>query len=192
MSGGSTAFHLLRFVVTGARRSKRNTGMGFRARPRWPGPKGAGTLVEIKKSKSRAGGTWHRRCCRAPQNHRPDQLGSRSALATPWARLVTGERLGPSGALFARARCSFWPLATFLLIFCILHAGWRAGHHVIRDLVEARVHSQWQYLTGFGRWICPLSRSFYEELCLLVSGCVTCDSSLCAVTLQAVWAVNAF
>jgi hypothetical protein len=26
---------------------------------------------------------WHRRCCRAPQNHRPDQLGSRSALATP-------------------------------------------------------------------------------------------------------------
>jgi hypothetical protein len=58
-SGGSTAFYLLPFVVTEVPRSKRNTGMGFRARPGWPGPgpKGAGTRFEIKKPKSRAGGT---------------------------------------------------------------------------------------------------------------------------------------
>jgi len=56
-SGGSTAFYLLPFVVTEAQRIKSNTGMGFRARPGWPGPKGADTLFEIKKSKSRAGGT---------------------------------------------------------------------------------------------------------------------------------------
>ena len=76
-----------------------------------------------------------------------------------------GERLGPSGALFARARCSSLDRgARFGHIFAhILHAGWRAGHHGVNfrnsDLVEPRVHShsQWQYLTGFGRWICPLS-----------------------------------
>jgi hypothetical protein len=52
----------------------------------------------------------------------------------------------------------------------ILHAGWRAGHHGVNfrnsDLVEVRVHSQRQYLTDFGRWICPLIRSFYVKLCL--------------------------
>jgi hypothetical protein len=61
MSGGSTAFYLLPFVVTASAPSKSNTGMGFRHRGGWPGPKGlpkgAGTPVEIKKSKSRAGGT---------------------------------------------------------------------------------------------------------------------------------------
>jgi hypothetical protein len=31
--------------------------MGFRGSPGWPGPKGADTLFEIKKTKSRAGGT---------------------------------------------------------------------------------------------------------------------------------------
>jgi hypothetical protein len=31
--------------------------MGFRHRAGWPGPKAADTLFEIKKSKSRAGGT---------------------------------------------------------------------------------------------------------------------------------------
>jgi hypothetical protein len=32
MSGGSTAFHLLPFVVTEVRLSKSNTGTGFRAK----------------------------------------------------------------------------------------------------------------------------------------------------------------
>jgi hypothetical protein len=63
VSRGSTAFHLLPFVVTaGARgaRSKSNTGIqGFRYRYRagWPGPAGAGTRFEMEKPRSRAGGT---------------------------------------------------------------------------------------------------------------------------------------
>jgi hypothetical protein len=57
MSDGSTAFHMLRFVVTEVRRIKSNTGMGFRLGAGWPGPTGADTLFEMEKSKSRAGGT---------------------------------------------------------------------------------------------------------------------------------------
>jgi hypothetical protein len=61
MSGGSTAFYLLPFVVTETRFSKSNTGMGFRLRGgpmeadgQDRRPKGAGidvdTPVEIKYS----------------------------------------------------------------------------------------------------------------------------------------------
>jgi hypothetical protein len=32
---------------------------------------------------------WHHWCSRAPQNHQPEQLGSRAALVPPWARLVS-------------------------------------------------------------------------------------------------------
>jgi hypothetical protein len=75
----------------------------------------------------------HRRCCRAPQNHRPDQLGSRRALGNPLGH--AGERLEPPGALFARARGSFGHILPH-----ILHARWRAGHHRVNfrnsDLVE--------------------------------------------------------
>jgi hypothetical protein len=57
-SGGSTAFYLLPFVVTEVPRSKSNTGMGFRRSSGSPrAAAGAGTRLEIKKSKSRAGGT---------------------------------------------------------------------------------------------------------------------------------------
>ena len=145
-SGGSTAFYLLRFVVTAVRRSKSNTGMGFRARP--GSPRSGGRRYASRNKEVQIPRRWHRRCCRAPQNHRPDQLGSRSAVATPWARLVSdwghqGLCLRVLGAHFGH------------ILAHILHAGWRAGHHGVNfrnsDLVEARVHSQWQYLTGFGR-----------------------------------------
>jgi hypothetical protein len=80
MSGGSTAFHLLPFVATEVRRMESNTGMGFRA---------GGFEIASRNKEAQIPRRWHRRCCRAPQNHRPDQLGSRTALVTPWARLVS-------------------------------------------------------------------------------------------------------
>ena len=107
--------------------------MGFRARPgslRAGGCEIAGPNKEVQIPRR-----WHRRCCRAPQNHRPDQLGSRSALATPWARLVSdwghqGLCLRVLGAHFGH------------ILAHILHAGWRAGHHGVNfrnsDLVEVR------------------------------------------------------
>jgi hypothetical protein len=63
MSAGSTAFHLLRFVLTEVQRTKSNTGMGFRLGGGSPRPKGADayairySLFGIKKSKSRTSGT---------------------------------------------------------------------------------------------------------------------------------------
>jgi hypothetical protein len=147
-SGGSTAFYLLRFVVTEVRRLESNTGMGFRGSP--GSLRSGGCEIASRNKEVQIPRWWHRRCCRAPQNHRPDQLGSRSALATPWARLVSD--WGHQGLCL-----SVLVLGAHFghILAHILHAGWRAGHHGANfrssDLVGARVHSQWQYLTGFGR-----------------------------------------
>jgi hypothetical protein len=125
MSGGSTAFHLLPFVVTEEPLSKSNTGMGFRARrgrPRANGRRCASRNKEVQIPRR-----WHRRCCRAPQDHRPGQLGSRSALAAPWTRLVSNWTIGPSGALFARARCSFYH-----------HIPVRGPHSIKRNIWKAK------------------------------------------------------
>jgi hypothetical protein len=43
--------------------------------------------------------------------------GKSNCLGNPLGQ--AGERLRPSGTLFARARCSFWLLAIFWLIFCM-------------------------------------------------------------------------
>ena len=61
--------------------------MGFRARP--GRPRSGGRRYASRNKEVQIPRRWHRRCCRAPQNHRPDQLGSRSALVTPWARVVS-------------------------------------------------------------------------------------------------------
>ena len=131
-SGGSTAFYLLPFVVTEVRRSKNNTGMGFRlggGSQRSGGCEIAGPNKEVQIPRR-----WHRRCCRAPQNHRPDQLGSRTALVTPWARLVSdwghqGLCLRVLGAHFGHifALCSYFACRvarqgtkTRLLLFFII------------------------------------------------------------------------
>ena len=135
-SGGSAAFHLLPFVVTEVRRLESNTGMGFRLRA--GSPRAGGCEIASRNKEVQIPRRWHRRCCRAPQNHRPDQLGSRTALVTPWTRLVSdwghqGLCLRVLGAHFGH------------ILAHILHAGWRAGHHGVNfrnsDLVEVRVHS---------------------------------------------------
>ena len=82
-----------------------NTGVGFRSSSGWPGPKAADTLSEIKKSKSRAGGTAG--AAVHPKTTDPTSWEVEVVLGNPLGQ--AGERLGPSGALFARARCSFWP-----------------------------------------------------------------------------------
>jgi hypothetical protein len=96
MSSGSTAFQLVPLFC--CNRSpvhiKSNTGMGFRLGCGWPGPKAADTLFELEKSQSRAGGTAGAQPC--PQNHKPDQLGTRTALVPPCPPLgQAGKRLGP-------------------------------------------------------------------------------------------------
>jgi hypothetical protein len=101
-----TAFYLLRFVVTEEPLSKGNTGMCFRARRGSPRAGGAGTRFEIKKSKSRAGGTAGAAVRTPKPPTRP--AGKSNCLDNPLGQ--AGERLGSSGALFVRAaRCSFWP-----------------------------------------------------------------------------------
>jgi hypothetical protein len=114
----------------------------------WRIPRAGGRRNAIRNKKVQIPRRWHRRSCRAPQDHRPDQLGSRSALATPWARLVS--HWGHQGLCFRVLDAHFGQNFAH-----ILHAGWRAVHHGVNfrnsDIVEVRVHSQRQYLTGFGR-----------------------------------------
>jgi hypothetical protein len=94
--------------------------MGFRARPGWP--RAEDRRYAIRNKEVQIPRRWHRRCCRAPQNHRPDQLGSRSALVTPWARLVSD--WGHQGLCLRVLGAHFGHIFAH-----ILHAGWRAGHH---------------------------------------------------------------
>ena len=110
--------------------------MGFRARR--GSQRAGGCEIASRNKEVQIPRRWHRRCCRAPQNHRPDQLGSRSALVTPWARLVSD--WGHQGLCLRVLGAHFGHIFAH-----ILHAGWRAGHHGVNfrnsDLVEVRVHS---------------------------------------------------
>jgi hypothetical protein len=93
--------------------------MGFRA-SRYGGRRNAIRNKEVQIPRR-----WHRAGAavrRAPQNHRPDQLGSRSALATPWARLVSD--WGHQGLCLRVLGAHFGHMFAHSL-----HAGWRAGHH---------------------------------------------------------------
>ena len=65
----------LPFVVTKVRRLESKTGMGFRARP--GSQRSGGCEIASRNKEVQIPRRWHRRWCRAPQNHRPDQLGSR-------------------------------------------------------------------------------------------------------------------
>jgi hypothetical protein len=86
-------------------------------------------------------------------------------LATPWARVVSD--WGHQGLCLRVLGAHFGHIFAH-----ILHAGSargspRGANFRNSDLVEVRVHSQRQYLAGFGRCICPLSRSFYVRLCIM-------------------------
>ena len=116
MPGGSTAFYLLPFVVTEVQRIKSNTGMGFRHGG--GSPRAKDRRYAIRNKEVQIPRRWHRRCCRAPQNHRLDQLGSRSALVTPWARLVSD--WGHQGLCLRVLGAHFGHIFAH-----ILHAGWR-------------------------------------------------------------------
>ena len=134
-SGGSTAFHLLPFVATEVRRLEGNTGMGFRL---GAGSQRSGGCEIASRNKDPAPVAPPVLPCTPKPPARP--AGKSNCLGNPLGQ--AGERLGPSGALFARARCLFWPCLWFAHI---LHAGWRAGHHGVNfrnsDLVEVRVQS---------------------------------------------------
>ena len=105
-SGGSTAFRVLSFVVPGVQRirySNRKASIRY--------SKSTDTLFEMEKSQSCAGGTAGAAAQPCfPKSPTRLAVGSQTALVPPWVMLASNRGHQGFYLLFARARCSFWPV----------------------------------------------------------------------------------